>query len=62
MLRPRRPGWSGARTGATIAETDVTTGVPIAKIDVTTGVPIAKIDVTTAAAPLGRRTGSLRCT
>jgi hypothetical protein len=56
------PGMERRQDRATIAETDVTTGVPIAKIDVTTGVPIAKIDVTTAAAPLGRRTGSLRCT
>ena len=55
------PGWSVARTGATIAKIDVMTGATVAKIDVTTGVPIAKIDVTTAAVPLGRGTSSLRC-
>ena len=37
MLRPRPSGWTGAKTGATIAEIDETIGVPVAKIDVTTG-------------------------
>jgi hypothetical protein len=66
MLRPRPSGWTGAKTGATIAEIDVPIGVPVAKIDVTTGAPTAKIDATTAAAPLGRvlpakGPSSLRC-
>jgi len=63
MPRLRRSGWSDARTGATIAEIDVTTGVPVARIDVMTAAPVARIDVTIAAAPLakGGRPSSLRC-
>src|SRR5262245_47370738 len=50
MLRPRRQGRCGARTGVRIAENDVRTGGPIARSDVRAGGPIARSDVRTGAA------------
>jgi hypothetical protein len=52
--RRRRKGWSGAKTGAIIAETGGRIDATIAEIDVMIGVATAKIDETTAAVLLVR--------
>jgi len=57
MRKPRQPGWTGVRTGAKIAESDVRTDVPTDRIDVRTGERIDRIDVISGA-PAARSTSN----